>query len=126
METDPIAAFVSREDPLEITVNFGVLAGRELDRAEVDSLGEALLRMVGGFTLFTGRRYEFATGAAEVVAYEARLVFPSFVVDSREGAGRAAVDELLETVTLWARDSTHHPPAGEEDLASRLARETAP
>ncbi len=124
MDTEPVAAYVSQESPLELTVNFGIFAGREAFRDDVDRLGEALLALVSGVTLFAGRRYEFAPGAAEVAAYEVEIRFPTFILPT-ELAEHALVDKLLETVGLWARDCAASPPAEGEDLASRILRGSA-
>ena len=122
MDTEPIAAYVSQESPLELTVNFGIIAGREPSRDDVDRLGEALLALVSGVTLFSGWRYEFASGAAEVGAYEVEIRFPPFIVPTEAAEHKALVDQLLETASLWARACAATPPAEGEDLASRLLR----
>ncbi len=123
--TEPIAAYVSQESPLELTVNFGSFVGREAFRDDVDRLGEALLALVSGVTLFAGRRYEFARGAAEVAAYEVEIRFPTFILPTKPAEHEALVDKLLETVSLWARDCAARPLAEGEDLASRILRGSA-
>ena len=122
MDTEPIAAYVSQESPLELTVNFGIIAG-EPSRQDVDRLGEALLALVSGVTLFSGWRYEFASGAAEVGAYEVEIRFPPFILPTEAAEHKALVDQLLETASLWARACAANPPAEGEDLASRLLRD---
>ena len=124
MDTEPIAAYVSQESPLELTVNFGILAGRrEPSREDIDRLGEALLALVSAVTLFSGWRYEFASGAAEVGAYEVEIRFPPFIVPTEAAEHKALVDQLIETASLWARACAANPPAEGEDLASRLLRD---
>jgi hypothetical protein len=118
-------AYVSQESPLALTVNFGIFAGREAARDDVDKLGEALLALVSGATLFAGRRYEFASGAAEVAAYEVEIRFPEFILPTDAAEHGALVEKLLETVSQWARDCAATPPAEGEDLASRLLRGSA-
>ncbi len=125
MDTEPVAAYVSQESPLELTVNFGIFAGRKASRDDVDQLGKALLALVSGVTLFAGRRYEFAPGAAEVAAYEVEIRFPPFILPIEPAEHEALVDKLLETVSLWARDCAASPPAEGEDLASRILRGSA-
>ena len=121
MDTEPIAAYVSQESPLELTVNFGIIAG-EPSRQDVDRLGEALLALVSEVTLFSGWRYEFAARAAEVAAYEVEIRFPSSIVPAEAAKQEALVDQLVETASLWARDCAARPPAEGEDLASRIVR----
>ncbi|MDP9285803.1 MAG: hypothetical protein M3P41_12760 [Actinomycetota bacterium] len=125
MDTEGFAAYVSQESPLELTVSFGILAGREASRADVDSLGEALLALVSGVTLFAGRGYEFARGAVEVASYEIKIRFPTFILPTEPAEHEALVDKLLETVSLWARDCAASPPAEGEDLAARIVRGSA-
>jgi hypothetical protein len=43
---------------LEFDVNFGIFAGREVSRREVERLGEALLPMVDGVSISAEHRYE--------------------------------------------------------------------
>jgi hypothetical protein len=124
VDTAP-AAYVSQESPLELTVSFGIFAGREAAREDVDKLGEALLALVSGVSLFAGRRYEFAAGAAEVAAYEVEIQFPTYILPTDPKEHEALVTKLLETVGLWARDCAATPPAEGEDLASRLLRGSA-
>ena len=125
MDTEGFAAYVSQESPLELTVSFGILAGREASRADVDSLGEALLALVSGVTLFAGRRYEFSRGAAEVAAYEVKIQFPASLLPTEPAEVGALIEKLLAAVDHWARDCAASPPAEGEDLASRILRGSA-
>jgi hypothetical protein len=125
VEVDPIAVKVSRESPLEVTVNFGILAKRETSPSEIEKLGEMLLEVVSGVTLFAGHRYEFSQGAPESTAYEVKIEFPSFVLPTEQPELEPLVDKLLERVALWAHESAARPPAEGEDLATRIAREAA-
>jgi hypothetical protein len=124
VDTAP-AAYVSQESPLKLTVSFGIFAGREAAREDVDKLGEALLALVSGVSLFAGRRYEFAAGAAEVAAYEVEIQFPTYILPTDPTEYEALVAKLLETVSVWARVCAASPPVEGEDLASRLLRGSA-
>jgi hypothetical protein len=123
MDVDP--AFVSREVPLEITANFGVFAGRDADRKEIEMLAQQLTRFVSGVTVFAGRRYEFAVGTAEVSTCEVAARFDDFLLPTDGDERKALIDELLSVVNQWARSAAATAPAAGEDLASRIARETA-
>jgi len=125
VDTELVAAYVSQESPLELTVNFGIFAGREASRDDVDRLGEALLALVSGFSLFAGRRYDLARGAAEVANYEVKIRFPTFILPTGSAEHEALLEKLLETLGLWARDRAASPPAEGEDLASRILRGSA-
>jgi hypothetical protein len=119
---EPTPVYVSQESPLELTVNFGLFAGRKASRAEIDKLGAALLTHVSGATLFAGRRYEFANGSAEVAAHEVRVQFPPFVLPSNPAEQDELVAKLLETISQWTRESATSPPPDGEDLAARILR----
>jgi hypothetical protein len=122
VDVEPIAVYVSRDSPLELTVNFGVFARRETSADEIDRLGEMLLELVSGVTLFAGHRYEFSQGAAETMAYEIKIEFPPFLLPTENDELEPLVAKLVETVGLWARQSSASPPAEGEDLAARIAR----
>ncbi len=125
MHTEVQPAFVSREAPLEITVNFGVLAGRDVERREIEALAEQLSPLVSGVTVIAGHRYEFAVGAAEVSASEVTARFGDFLLPTGRAEREAFADELIATINRWALTSAATAPAAAEDLASRIARETA-
>jgi hypothetical protein len=125
VDTQPTAAYVSQESPLELKANFGMFAGREASRDDVDRLGKALLALVPGVTLFAGRRYEFAHEVAEVASYEVGISFPPFVLATEPAEHEVLVARLLETVSLWARDCAETAPARGENLASRILRSSA-
>jgi hypothetical protein len=122
MDVEPIAVSVSRDSPLELTVNFGIFARRETSPSEIDKLGELLLELVSGVTLFAGHRYEFSQGAAESTAYEVKIDFPPFILPTEKDELEPLVGKLLETVDLWAHETVARPPAEGEDLAARIAR----
>lgn len=125
MHTEVQPAFVSREAPLEVTVNFGVLAGRDAERREIEALAEQLSPLVSGVTVIAGHRYEFAVGAAEVSASEVTARFEDFLLPTGRAEHEAFVDELLATINQWALTAAVKAPAAGEDLSSRIARETA-
>jgi hypothetical protein len=123
VDAEPIAAYVSHDSPLEVTVNFGLFAGRETCRTDIDRLGEMLLAFVSGVTLFAGHRYEFARGAAESAVYQVKIQFPPAIFPTEETELEPLAEMLLETVRRWADDCAAAPPAEGEDLAARIARE---
>jgi hypothetical protein len=125
MDIEPTTARISQESPLELTVDFGLFAGREASHEDLDKLGEALLAHVSGVTLFAGRRHEFSHGAAEVAGYEVEIRFPTYILPTDPAEHDSLVQKLLETATQWAHDSAARPPAEGEDLAARLLRGSA-
>jgi hypothetical protein len=119
------AAFVSRQAPLEIIVNFGVIAGRDASRKEIERLAEQLTPLVSGVTVIAAHRYEFAVGDAEVCACEVSARFDDVLLPVDRAERETLVGELLATIDLWARNTAATPPAAGEDLTSRIARGTA-
>jgi hypothetical protein len=49
---------------LSFSVNFGVFAGREVSKIELERLSEALLALVKGVSITAENRYEFGKGSA--------------------------------------------------------------
>jgi len=75
MESDGLLAFVTpRQEPpgLDITVNFGMFAGRAATPAEIDHLAEALLPYVRTVTIVAEDRHEIGDGA-EASVYQVRV-----------------------------------------------------
>ena len=118
----PVAAYVDSAAGPQIVANFGVLAGREASRDEVDTLAEALLRIVTSVTVFTGRRYEYAAGAAEVAGHEVRISFQPHTLPDEGPERDQTVAHILEQVEAWARAAAANPPTEGEDLAARIVR----
>jgi hypothetical protein len=125
VDAEPVAAYVSRDSPLELTVNFGFFVGRNTCRAEIETLGEMLLALVSGVTVVAGQRYEFAQGAAESSAHEVKIQFPPFILPIENAELEPLVDLLLDTARRWAGDCAATAPAEGEDLAARIARAAA-
>ena len=125
MDAEPDLAFVSNDSPLEITTNFGVFDGRDVAREEIDRLGRELMSLVSGVTLFAGRRYEFAVGAAEVAAYEVHARFDELLLPADRHEREELIGQLLATSSAWAREAAAVPPPTREDLASRIVRGSA-
>jgi hypothetical protein len=124
VEVAPVVSFVSSESPLEITINFGLVAGRGAAREDVDRLGRELKLFVSSVTLFAGRRYEFAAGAAEVAADEVRARLDEAVLPAGRAERDALIERLLTTTNAWARAAAAAPPPS-EGLAERFARDAA-
>jgi hypothetical protein len=123
VEGVPTAAYLEpASSRVELVVNFGILAAREVSRTEVGTLAEVLLQIVGSATVFTGRRYEFATGAADVAGSEIRIWFPPHTLPEDEAERDALLARVLAEVDRWARTSAAHPPAEGEGLISRIIR----
>lgn len=58
-EPEPVITWGTRPPAaLEFSVNFGIFAGREVSRREIERLGEVLLPMLDGVSISSEHRYE--------------------------------------------------------------------
>ena len=100
---DPSIAFPveSHDTPaIEVLVNFGVFAGREATRAEVDRLADWLLSEVGEVTIVTEERHAFDR-AVEAFVHVVRIE----VAGDRVDGNRDELERrIVERATFWARD----------------------
>ena len=105
MQTEPALAFAGRggEPPgLEIAVNFGVFAGRDVTPAEIDELARRLLSTVDAVSLISEHRYEISAHA-EATLHQIRVEVARDLVPA-DDAGRAALQERLVTeAQSWAQ-----------------------
>jgi hypothetical protein len=93
---DPTLVFVREEgEGLEVVVNFGLFAGRDVTPAEVDRLAEALLPDVEVFDVVCEQTYRFDR-EREAMVHQVRINIPPEDADQR--------DWVLETVEAWAKD----------------------
>lgn len=80
-------------DGLEYVVNFGVHAGRDVTRAEIDRLGQALLDRVETFAVVSEQRFGFDRHG-EASVHQVRVELPP-------DADTELVGRMIED---WARD----------------------
>jgi hypothetical protein len=101
MNFDPPIAFAAATEvpPLEIRVNFGILAGRNATPAEIDDLARQLLVLVEDVAIVSEQHYEIGHG------HEATVHQVKIEVDE-EALGDADVDDLsdrlIEAASRWA------------------------
>ncbi len=62
--------------PIEIRVNFGVFAGREATRAEIEALASLLLDHFEEVQIVAEQRYEFGRGA-EAEVHQVAITIPA-------------------------------------------------
>ena len=85
---------------VELRVNFGVFAGRDVTRAEIDDLARALYGELSSIAIVTVRRHELADGH-EAVAHQVKV--EANVSDAREPTTQEALaPRLLALTTDWA------------------------
>jgi hypothetical protein len=106
MDGSPLAF---RADPepapdVEVRVNFGMFAGREATRAEVDDLARELLGVVSRVTVEAVRRHELDRDG-EALVHQVRVEAVEADAHAAGGDRRPLADRLLEVVDGWARRS---------------------
>src|SRR5205085_12168004 len=90
MENPPVAFAVDMQDQpsVEIRVNFGIFAGREATRAEIDDLAKRLLFEVDEIEIVSEQIYEVAAGS-EAQLHQVRIAVSDPLADSSKLAAAA-------------------------------------
>jgi hypothetical protein len=104
MSEPKIAFCVSRPDSpaLEVRVNFGVFAGRQVTPAEIDELGRFLLDEVGAVTIVAEDRYELDP-SLETSVHIVRIELADRHLPSNDLDRRRLEHTLVERAEHWAR-----------------------
>lgn len=85
---------------IEIRVNFGVFAGRDVTHAEIDDLARLLYKELSSVAILVLRRHELADGS-EAVAHQVKV--EANVRDARVPTSRDELaPRLLALTTEWA------------------------
>jgi hypothetical protein len=91
------------EDPaIEVRVNFGVFAGRDVTPAEIDRLAEWLLDEVSAVTIVAEERHEIG-GSVEAAVHLVRIEVEGDQVPSGDSERRTLEQRLVERADYWAR-----------------------
>jgi hypothetical protein len=99
--TDPAIAFCVRahdEPALEVRVNFGVFAGRDVTPAEIDDLARQLAPEIESFSVISEQRHEFAS-AVEAALHQVRVEVER---DAIAGDADRLCERLVEIADAWA------------------------
>ena len=97
MAIEPAIAFCVRqhdEPALEVRVNFGVFAGRDVTPAEIDDLARHLHHELEDFSVIAEERHEFG-GSVEASVHQVRI-------EVERDAVRGTVDELCDRIVAAA------------------------
>jgi hypothetical protein len=96
-------AFVSHSDPavLEIRVNFGMFAGREVTPAELDDLAAALVPAVHEVSIVAEHRVEAADNG-EASVHQVRIEVPGAGLPEPGDHLEQTRQQLLAAVEQWA------------------------
>jgi len=117
MDEPKLAFTVPRREPpaLEVRVNFGVFAGRQVTPAEIDELGRYLLDEVAAVTIVAEDRHELDR-ALETSVHMVRIEIADGHLPTNDLDRRRLERTLVERAEHWARGCIAHRHApGLED-----------
>jgi hypothetical protein len=113
MDEPRLAFCVSRQEPpaLEVRVNFGVFAGRQVTPAEIDELARYLLDEVGAVTIVAEDRHEL-DATLETSVHIVRIELGDRQVPTNDLDRRRLERTLVERAEHWARSciAQRHAP----------------
>ncbi len=104
MQAEPAIAFVvsEQESPgIEIRINFGVFAGREVTTAELDELAQVVVPKVGEASILAEERHEVG-GDAEASLHQVRILVAPDELPADEHELDQLSGRLLEIAETWA------------------------
>jgi hypothetical protein len=102
---DPALVFPVRspEAPgLEIRVNFGMFAGREVTAAEIQQLGAELLPEIGEAEIVAEQRFEIGPGS-EADVHQVRIEVPLAALPASDFLIGELAGRLIGIAERWAR-----------------------
>lgn len=104
MDEPKLAFTVPRQEPpsLEVRVNFGVFAGRQVTPAEIDELGRFLLDEVAAVTIVAEDRHELDR-ALETSVHLVRIEIADGHLPTNDLDRRRLEHTLVERAEHWAR-----------------------
>jgi hypothetical protein len=106
MQVEPAIAFVAREQEspgIEIRINFGIFAGREVTSAELDELARAVVPKVGEASILAEERHEVG-GDAEASLHQVRILVAPDGLPADEHELDQLSGRLIEIAETWARN----------------------
>jgi hypothetical protein len=122
-EPEPVITYESRPAPaMQFAVNFGVFAGREVTRLELERLAQALLALVPAATILSEQRLELGR-RSEALLHQVRVEIAQDALPAG-GDVEALRRRLAALLTDWSRSCiTGFSGAvlGDEELAARDA-----
>jgi hypothetical protein len=85
---------------LEFSVNFGIFAGREVSRREIERLGEVLMPMLEGVSISSEHRYELG-GHSTVALHQVRIEVGREALPNDEGDIERLRTRIAEVTGDW-------------------------
>jgi hypothetical protein len=107
---------------LQVLVNFGVFAGREVTRTEIHRLARALLEILPGITIISEVRFEVGV-ESEAELHQVRVEVAHDVLPSAETDVEALRARLAAALIEWTDSCTRTVTGAELTEAERAARE---
>jgi hypothetical protein len=107
---------------LEFDVNFGIFAGREVSRREIERLGEALLPMVDGVSVSAEHRYELG-GRSTVALHQVHVEIGHDALPADERDVESLRSRLAKAIQEWLDDSLTRVSGQELTHQEVLARD---
>src|SRR6266508_983806 len=104
LEQEPLLVFAPEAPALpalELCVNFGLFASREVTPAEIDDLARELLTKVARVTIVSERHYEIGADA-EAAVHQLRVQIQPGALRSDQPDLAELRGRLLETTARWA------------------------
>jgi hypothetical protein len=104
MQIEEVMAFPARTEPpgLEIRVNFGMFAGRQVTPHEIDGLGRLLVPEIEDVAIVSEERHQMG-GGHEISLHQVKVEVAEDHLPA-EGPERDALTEKLVGLTeIWAR-----------------------
>ena len=104
-DVDTILAFPVRQPEapgLEIRVNFGMFAGREVTAAEIQDLGAALLPEIGNAEIAAETRFEIGP-VSEADVHQVRIEIPRDALPGDDFQVGELAGRLVAVAESWAR-----------------------
>ena len=98
-----MAFAVRRHEPpaIEVRVNFGVFAGREATRAEIERLAAWLLDEVGEVSIISEERHE-VDSHVEASVHQVRIEVAGDLMPDGAASRRRSKQRILERAEHWA------------------------
>jgi hypothetical protein len=112
MDEPRLAFVVPRQEPpsLELRVNFGVFAGRQVTPAEIEELGRYLLDEVGAVTIVAEERHELDP-TLETAVHMVRIEIAGHLLPTNDLDRRRLERALVDRAEHWARSCIAHRQA---------------
>jgi hypothetical protein len=103
VDSSALAFAVHEQEPpgLEVRVNFGMFAGREATRAEIDQLAGEVLEKVSSVSIVAEERHEI-DAHSEASVHQVRIEIGPQSLPAERRSREELAGRLIETAERWA------------------------